>query len=217
MLSRRIAASVDAFLPMYFHRLWIRSEQRHSLYVGLWSTWELGDDDMAAKIIIATVPSNVDSPLSIPLGDLKWMILQFQIVKSSDPVWNEIHRILEPEFDAMAAKRTRDDKACTNKLFYTPVQQNHSNRTLQNIAYLRDLKIQRSDALSESDPRPIRTLQRSVVPYTSMQNPEIRVFIEQTTSKNAGVDQLLHQETGLTNESNMLSAIGEWRTWIAIV
>ena len=70
MLSRRIAASVDAFLPMYFHRLWIRSEQRHSLYVGLWSTWELGDDDMAAKIVSAAGGGTVSPDVAAALMGL---------------------------------------------------------------------------------------------------------------------------------------------------
>jgi hypothetical protein len=70
---------------------------------------------------------------------------------------------------------------------------------------------------------PIQTVNRAVVQYQLMRLPrdatpsvDVRVNVERPLPRNTTLGQMMHQESGYVRESNLLSAIEEWRTWITL-
>lgn len=235
--------ALDENLDMY---LFIGMPPGDAIFIGLWSTWTIGGEAPAAKVVMATVPADSGLPVNlgmtrqpIPLSVLPWRILQLQVVhqndKARDPsgrgsLWDAIRTIMKPAFDRLEASDARHD--CNSRIFFDAEARVHASRRIASPEFLNLCTIERVDDKEERLPQmPMETLTRAIIQYRVTRMPtlignknavneedaaSVYVCIEQKLSKNTVLGQVLHRETGVVRESNLLSAMEEWRTWILV-
>lgn len=206
------------------------------VYIGLWSSWTIGGEAPAAKVLLATVPTahaaKYTAGKPVPLGELAWQILQFQIVRQTDKVpdpsgqgtlWEGIKKILAADFKKL--EDTEDNNQCAKRIFFDAHAEVHATRSIKNRDWFTQAVIQRIDSKpGEQTAKPMGTLSRAIVEYNVRRLPmtevssgvQMRVYIERNTPKNSTLGQLIHRESGFIKESNLLAALEEWRTWFVL-
>lgn len=239
---QQVNTALDETLDMY---LFIGLPPGDSIFIGLWSTWTIGGEAPAAKVVLATVPAGSGLPANlgisrrpVPLGALPWRILQLQIIRQTDKardpagrgtLWEAIRMIMKPSFDRLEAPEARND--CNKKIFFDAQAQVHASRRMTVPEFLTACTIERVDDKEERIPQmPMETLTRAIIQYRLTRVPTVRgtkdastddmsdvfVCVERSLPKNSVLGQLLYRETGVVKESNLLSAVEEWRTWILV-
>lgn len=192
-----------------------------SLYVGLWSTWWLNDQNRAAKFVFATVRQATTSPpppLQCTLADLDgWIVLQLQIVDEDSPLWTPLQQSLASEFAEQQATMEHGalPKAARRQLVYDPSSANTTVRPLADPARLAPIEVVLLDSTNVATASPHPLVNRRRVEYFVPKAPGVRVFVEKPTAKQPIVSQM-QADSGLAREGTLLGAANEWRTWFVL-
>lgn len=242
-LRSELADAIRPDLPMRLLRQQ-NTGQRLLLYVGLWGAWWSGDHNEdapipGAKIVVATVRASpyAEAPQSVEsLGRLPWIILQFQTVQrdADGKQWESVFKVLEPDFQQNLPRDEPSHKRCRTGYRYNPAQTVHTLRSIAQPDMLRQVKIIRKerDNVRDVEARPASTPGRDCVEYSAHRvlreslvddSPDdvlellpFDVFVERSVPRQSNAGQKLHREVGLVREGNLLSAIGEFKTWIVL-
>jgi len=232
-ITSGISAALDETLMMHPFK---GAPPGDCVYIGLWSSWTIGGEAPAAKVLLATVPAVHAAAYSVgksvPLGELAWQILQFQIVRQTDKVqgpsghgtlWESIKRILDADFKKL--EDSDDNNQCAKRIFFDAHAEVHATRNIKNRDWFTHAVIERMDSKPDAKgAKPMGTLSRAIVEYNVRRLPmtqvssgvQMRVYIERNTPKNSTLGQLIHRESGFIKESNLLAALEEWRTWFVL-
>ena len=102
------------------------------------------------------------------------------------------------------------------------VQDDMARRQLADPTLLQDYTLRREDSKSTTV-RPQNVIDRERIAYNvfrgrvdDLQPQPLQVYIERSVPKRVVLGQRLHSESGLSKEATLLSAVGEWRTWIVL-
>lgn len=192
----------------------LQENDRHAMYVGMWSTWWINDTNAMAKVILVTVMKEPGTPAPrgpVPLESLTpWIVLQFQTINDENPVWGRIQDILSSEFRPSATP-----KQPSNKLVFDPSQATHQSRSLTEPDRLARLALEQTSTPDAQAAKPSVALNRKRVEYGLPSIPHVRVFIEMNTTKKP-LQQQMEADAGLVRTGTVLGAINEWKTWIVI-
>lgn len=187
------------------------------LYMGLWSTWGVNEaDHVAAKVVLATAlrdPTVPSPPPLVTLDDLTWVVLQLQTVEAENPIWTNMHALLQAEFQT-APDESVEVRRRTQWLRYDPSTKNIQGKQLEQASLLSQVTVTQR-ATERTAPRPTPTLTRQRVEYQVNEYEGVRVFVEKQTTKQP-LQRQLNGDAGLTRDGTLLAAVNEWRTWIVI-
>lgn len=199
-----------------------RSQGQLTQHIGLWSVWWSTDPDtpIGMKVVLATTTTTAAAALSSNhLGTLPWIILQLQSIGFNDAIWDEALRTLRPEVDRLAREQDR----CAGRIYYDPAQDVHIMRRVKHPEALQGYRVTRiDDAAANESPvvRPVSTLLRNRIQYAVTHNREpqpITCYLENILPRRSIPGQRLKGgESGMMKESDLLAAVGEWRTWIML-
>lgn len=218
----------DALAPDLPMRL-LKEDARVAVYAGLWGTWWPNDEKRLAKVVLATVPKDDGNPKAPPgpinLEALDWLILQLQTFDEECAIWGAALGALLRDDLAAADKATASRAGRPSKgmrLQYNQVTENIQTRQILDPTWFSTIPMLQTnpdDETSTDDDataaRPVSVLNRKRVQYTLPEFENVRVFIEQPVTKQP-LQQKLNGNFGLMRESNLLSALNEWRTWIVL-
>lgn len=217
-----ITNSLGGDIPMHF----LKTNGTATLYVGLWSLWWSDEVTLAgAKVIVATTQNTNSTPLGdhVPLRSIPWSILQLQSMQPEEPEWVGVYRVLTPDIEAKQRDVAQNLARCTKRFMYESTQEDMSRRKLADPELLEGYTLSRVDDQTVVAVRPQSVINRERVPYKVFRgNPDdlrqqpVTVFIERVIPKKVVLGQRLHTESGLTKIATLLSAVGEWRTWIIL-
>ena len=191
-------------------------------YIGLWGAW-WGDDNSVRglKVILATAVSAGASD-GVPLAEVPWVVLQLQAADQSDQVFDKLLGALQGDVDKRMATETRSARRCPGKIVFDSTQEVHSVRSLRNPEALEEYTVARSEEATPGA-RPANSLQRERIEFQVFRGRQpdlrlqtLRVFVERKLPKPQIVGQRLRSESGFARVSDLLSAVGEWRTWILL-
>lgn len=228
-----LLASIDPDLSMRF----FATRGAVHIYLGLWATWWVNGVNSEAKILVASVSaaSNPSPPATARLADLPVHVLQFQTVSerearesSTDPArlqWVQVAQILAADMEEL---RTETARRRPSRLTFDATQDTHQVRCFRDPDVLGAYRIRRLDLNGERRcalypgpaPCPAPTLNREMVVYEcfniiqgSRRSAPCWVYVERTVPRN-GRRVTQNKETGYVRDSDLLSAIGEWKTWL---
>ena len=102
------------------------------------------------------------------------------------------------------------------------IQDDMARRQLVDPTLLQDYTLRRDDSQSTAV-RPRNVIDRERIAYNvfrgradDLQPQPLQVYIERNVPKRVALGQRLHSESGLSKAATLLSAVGEWRTWILL-
>ena len=205
----------------------LRSKGRMVQHIGLWGLW-WGSDGVSPdgmKVILATVHTMLTDaphpPNRTTLGDLPWVVLQLQSLTPSDPIWDAATAALKDDIVAHGNHEKGAGLRCPGRITYDPSQDVHNFRKVAQPDVLQGYTIERIDG--PTDVVPAVTLTRTRIPYTvfrgavnDLRPQPLRIFMERPLPRKQQVGQRLQTESGFARRSDLMSAVGEWRTWILL-
>lgn len=225
-LRKRIVDAFDPLIPMHMLQRQGKPGDTNSdglcLYVGLWGAWWLNNQIKGLKVIIATVRWSAFGPTGAPmhanLGSLPWFIMQLQTVDGEHPKWDAIYTALANDMQTGADAEEAKTNCRSRVVAYNPTQATHNMRQMVRPEALAAMAIQRTEEINKDILQPAKTLERDTVRYVLVPNVDsvLNIFVERNTPKMPNMGNSIHQEKGLVKDSSLLSAIGEWRTWLVL-
>lgn len=202
-------------LPLYL----VQAENGLALYAGLWSTWLVGEDGRAAKVVFVTVltdPAQAPPPGPVTLAELQpWLVFQLQHLTTESPAWDSVAGVLRPSLEAAAAAEDGPAAAAAGGVTFDPVQKNHASRAVAEPSPLVALRLQQWEPAAPRDaalPRPLPALDRQLVEYRLPAVAGIRAFLARASSKSP-LQRDMNRNCGLARTGNVLGAVNEWHTW----
>jgi hypothetical protein len=232
-----LLSSIEPDLPM---RFFVTRGAVH-VYIGLWATWWVNGANSEAKIVIAGVPTAPGAPTAplrptALLGELPVRVLQFQTVTqhtgegSADAArltWAQVAKILAADMESL---RENTEKRRGVRLTFDATQDTHKLRCFRDPEVLGAYRIRRIDLATDAlcvayngpVPCPAKTMEREFVVYECYntiadrkQSAPCWIYVERPVPKH-GQRVLNIKETGYVKDSDLLSAIGEWKTWLVL-
>ena len=174
------------------------------------------------KVVIVTTPTASNLATNMQLQLIPWNIMQLQSLKPDEKTWGDVYKVLLTDIDNQK-KQTPQTQRCMGKLVYNSMQEDMSRRTLKTPDLLQGYTISRVDDEQTGGVRPQSVIDRERIPYNvfkgrpdDLHKQPIQVFIERLVPKKLALGQRLHSESGLAKTATLLSAVGEWRTWIVL-
>ena len=224
-MRKRIVDAFDPLIPMHMLQRQGKHQDDNSdgfcLYVGLWGAWWLNNQIKGLKVIIATVRWSAFGPTGAPMhasfGSLPWFIMQLQTVDAEHPKWDAIYAVLTNDMQTGADAEEAKTSCRERVVAYNPTQATHNMRQMAHPDVLAAMAIRRTEEVHK-DSQPARTLERDTVRYTlaSDAGSILNIFVERNTPKMPNMGNSINREKGLVKDSSLLSAIGEWRTWLVL-
>jgi hypothetical protein len=228
-MRKRIVDAFDSSIPMHMlQRQGTLNDENADglcLYVGLWGAWWLNNQIKGLKVIIVTARWSAFGPNGAPthtkFGSIPWFIAQLQTLDNEHPKWDAIYTILSDDIQ-LGAETEEIKTNCRARVTYNPTQATHNVRQIAHPNVLAEMHIKRREE-SGHNIQPTKTLERDTVSYVLLFNatdgqvdPVLNIFVERDTPKIPHMGNAIHQEKGLVKDSSLLSAIGEWRTWLVL-
>jgi hypothetical protein len=170
-----------------------------------------------------TVVQERAPPNRTTLADLPWVILQLQSLAPSDPIWEQVVATLQTEIGEQAQREQGADTRCPGRLTYDPSQDAHNFRRVAEADVLQGYAIERIDDPGKDAVGPGAVMTRTRIPYrvfrggiSDRRAQPVRVFLERPLPRRQQVAQRLQAESGFAQKSDLMAAVGEWRTWIVL-